>query len=1539
MPQPAELQSSADSYFDRAGEGRQLAEGIAAAAGNVVVIHGRLGCGKTLLLRKWVIPRLKENHEVYFGDCTPDLPETVYGQEGELDLVEALGRKCILFLDGFDRFLLRGVRGRREGLDKLFTRGTAKLVLVVNDPNLGELLGLRAQVPAIMETLLEVAEVPLGEGLDRLGAASGSGRTYAPEMIIALKAELEQFSPKNRSVRPDLLKVIDSQAERILGPGSGLVFGLSEFKDNGGLSGLLEADLGQHVLAVRGEVLTATAELTIGILEDMVEARNATMAYTPIDTAHRIGADPDICRKAFAWLTDRSGLVREGWGGQLELAPIQFEHVLEESVEARHRKSRRAEGILRNGLIHWRESGALLHEQLFGEVQSSRTTLRASEEECSFLVHCALVVDHNEDLQAARYWLARIQDPSEKVAALLEALFDKQARVRARAVLLLKTFGEPEVCSQLYRVALEDPDEAVRQQAVASLDAMEVAGFWKMLAQEARQASSPFQQAAIAALRIFKDGRTAQLLKELVNDPANTPPIRVAAIGTLAAIEVSESARALVDIALSDPDYDDRQLAAKSLASTRSKELAKETIAALREDQPAAMQSVSRGGMGTVLWILGIGSLACLAATLSVAIHLLLLVRFATPGAWPVPAFLALAAGCLIPTAILVRKRSRLQVRLRTAQGLLTTTAFAASVPILLVLPHGLLHMMVKRVRSGLVILWAEILGLICISLPTLDDRYFQIFDTPQLGGFYLAVGSILVIGSWIWDVGAVGYNDVCFPLRRLARQRRDATLKQVLTNPHAAEFVLNQAQCDDHRESRWARSVVKNLGESIPPQLWVDLLKQRGIAIAPFAIRRLQRTHSEETIRAVLGLWPEANPAMRGRLVSILAGHPSQVSLDVLSRIPDLGWWAKVRYAWGLCQFRLGLIPNAMWLSALLLLPMPVIIMRELVPIVMDPPTLLVKIVNPKAALQKPDFVVKTAKFVVDAIPEKATPRMVEVVGGIAGESIEWGTRLEAIGFLTSLASRAELPDLSSEARKAISRQIPSLLGMLNTPAKIEEKLQILRALEAAANSEAVTALKELVLRLGAQIQPDRVESRLALSLSNAEPRTLIMESLRILGRSPAKEAAPAIAELLAHGVPESVRAWALDEQRQPKARLLVERLRVEFDQGNYDQVVRTGLEAEPVLQGRANAKELVEALLIVGRAKQQLSSFNSNSKKSEDLDEETIRFAQRARTIDPPNAEAAKLLASSYGRQAERRRSWKRFEDALALVNKALRADPRNPEMLATKGQIYLDLKRNVDALDSFAEATRISPGFTWAHAMQASIELEQKNYDRSLTHAERTIESDPSYAWGYTLLSESYHRQDKDREAVVRLTELRRSHPHSTWPARSLMFVYHENLSATDPLAYQRNHELYVELEAAFRGKIPEQADFDAGFVEAELTTGRYDAVLDRGEKLLETKPGQSISLAISLIMYAAAVLKNNSSVASVNLSRLEAEVKGLPNDFEPNWSYKGTRNYITKRKLAPDVERPLETLLSAMSGKSSDQRAEAIASNRKMLKNLK
>ncbi len=146
---------------------------------------------------------------------------------------------------------------------------------------------------------------------------------------------------------------------------------------------------------------------------------------------------------------------------------------------------------------------------------------------------------------------------------------------------------------------------------------------------------------------------------------------------------------------------------------------------------------------------------------------------------------------------------------------------------------------------------------------------------------------------------------------------------------------------------------------------------------------------------------------------------------------------------------------------------------------------------------------------------------------------------------------------------------------------------------------------------------------------------------------------------------------------------------------------------------------------------------------------------------------------------------------------------------------------------------------------------------------------------------------------------------------------MFIYHENLSESDPSAFQENYRLHTELFKRFGATLTSDDSALASFAEAEYTSGRHADALKRAQLLLEKRSlPPRIGLPVNVILCAAYLSRNERSLAASRIPEIRLLLTSgkITSD---DWSYHGLSNYLKNSGLDQSLRTKLIALLTQIS----------------------
>jgi tetratricopeptide (TPR) repeat protein len=96
---------------------------------------------------------------------------------------------------------------------------------------------------------------------------------------------------------------------------------------------------------------------------------------------------------------------------------------------------------------------------------------------------------------------------------------------------------------------------------------------------------------------------------------------------------------------------------------------------------------------------------------------------------------------------------------------------------------------------------------------------------------------------------------------------------------------------------------------------------------------------------------------------------------------------------------------------------------------------------------------------------------------------------------------------------------------------------------------------------------------------------------------------------------------------------------------------------------------------------------------------------------------------------------------DQALERVNKALAANPRDPQARFMKGLIFTEQGKHAEAIDIFTKLTQDYPNLPEPYNNLAVIYATQGQYDKARAALEQSIRTHPSYATAYENLGDVY------------------------------------------------------------------------------------------------------------------------------------------------------------------------------------------------------
>jgi tetratricopeptide (TPR) repeat protein len=139
-----------------------------------------------------------------------------------------------------------------------------------------------------------------------------------------------------------------------------------------------------------------------------------------------------------------------------------------------------------------------------------------------------------------------------------------------------------------------------------------------------------------------------------------------------------------------------------------------------------------------------------------------------------------------------------------------------------------------------------------------------------------------------------------------------------------------------------------------------------------------------------------------------------------------------------------------------------------------------------------------------------------------------------------------------------------------------------------------------------------------------------------------------------------------------------------------------------------------------------------------------ESIRLLRRAIALDPQWGPPYQILGNVHVFASE-------WADAIAVLNEALRRDPRDADAFNTIGLAYDRLGCREDSGEAYARAIALRPGMFEAWINLAQLRYFQRDYAGAEAPLRKAIELAPYEPFPHSLLAMVLHRGERHEEAL--------------------------------------------------------------------------------------------------------------------------------------------------------------------------------------------
>lgn len=959
--------AGAPFMISRSAEADRITNFITSKKSRFMVLCGPEESGKTVLVTRWLIPALRkatarDGYLVFYGQCNRLVPDVLSGEDGSGRFDELMTRKSIMIIDEFDWVLDLPRDERRSQIDALFARlerasPEAIIVVVVSQRHLTSMYALSSYDAGIVNAVCEVKAVGLADGLEQLSDEDpASSLAYAPDLLQTLRDESKDLTKHGIDVTFDLLKLLHGRFCLAATESGRRQIDLAQYTAIGGLTGVLREHV-DHTLDTLETERAGSDKLARAVLEKILDAH--THGATPDfdEVARRSEVSIDEVRALVARLAAPGGLLLESAPGQYQFQPPQIITIVQEDSALRQLQRERAMRIVEEGMRSRQQLGTFLPPARFAEIHKQRRYLILEDDLVRFLVQCALR-DTGAETDAAEYWLRRVASADDAMDILLAAAFDTSADVRGRAATLLGEFQEPLVRDRLCVLALTDPAPTVRAASVTSLSRMADDELLANLMQEVHNPNAAHRKEAIDALRVFPRKEVAAAMRSIVGDPNTELAVREKSVAVLAALNIDESVDALVDVALTDPDADDRKMAAKALGAAGDEKLNHRILSRLAWRRPTK-RIAATGVVLTAGLVVGMFVVVLLVGTVKFPILRLL--------------FIGLLAVAAVSGVLLVRLRDG-RLQWKSPVGVLAVTLFGVCAVTVVPLVHGLAHVMIGRTRRGLQLFGLELLGI--VSYGALAGATEFVPGVRYIANGYRVLGAALFIGSYLYDVLVVALGTIIFRRTMAREDHRSAIFREVFRNPSMVDVVFGLLRSSDPTEAQRAKRLIGRFGERMGPTKLMDMLTVADPVSQPFVVQALTDAKDDDTIRKLERRWSSAGAVQQEAIEAVLSASPTSRSIEALEHVgARTGAVVKLRAVFARLKFRLAVWPWQAHFAAWCLVPALGVLLYHGTMIRRNPAW--AEIITLRQPTQTPQQKVKIVNFLADAYPHESLEQL----------------------------------------------------------------------------------------------------------------------------------------------------------------------------------------------------------------------------------------------------------------------------------------------------------------------------------------------------------------------------------------------------------------------------------------------------------------------------------------------------------------------------------------------------------------------------------
>jgi tetratricopeptide (TPR) repeat protein len=147
------------------------------------------------------------------------------------------------------------------------------------------------------------------------------------------------------------------------------------------------------------------------------------------------------------------------------------------------------------------------------------------------------------------------------------------------------------------------------------------------------------------------------------------------------------------------------------------------------------------------------------------------------------------------------------------------------------------------------------------------------------------------------------------------------------------------------------------------------------------------------------------------------------------------------------------------------------------------------------------------------------------------------------------------------------------------------------------------------------------------------------------------------------------------------------------------------------------------------------------------------------------------------AFGQRGECYRMLSRYDEAIADFTRAIDLNPENSWAIANRGESYRAKEQYDLAIQDLNRALELQPDYAWALGSRGDAYRLMEQFDKALADFNRAIELDPDYQWALARRGEAHRMKADFPRSLADLNRAIELAPGDSFPYASRGQVYHQ------------------------------------------------------------------------------------------------------------------------------------------------------------------